>query len=378
MARGAAAKAVAPLPPGHLRVCGDHVLRSADFEEDRAVDTLRRAGGAQALQRFADGLDDSDFARAVALVLRMEAKRLDSGAAASAASCRTGECFDAHAKQEVPLLQTELDRLAALALQSRDARVLTLARSERARRIGRGAGAASCERLTVRAWIERDRDNAAPWLALAAEEPTAREEALFQVARAKTIDTHHGAAWTFLGRVDRKSGPSALAVVGTIEHLGGLASTLSYATILEECKDRGLQDANRRQRCEALARLFTERGRTLMDLAIGARLAERLDWPEVAAIRGEQRALQQVAIEMTAATDAQAAMANCQIGLEPKLAADFARDGELQVLRDRLRASGRDVTQWAARASEADIARDHAFKRERASEEAASAASAAR
>ena len=284
----------------------------------------------------------------------------------------------AQAKHELPLLQSELDRLAALALQSRDARVFALARGECARRLGDWGQAASCERLSIRSWIERDRDNAAPWLALAKEEPAAREEALFQAARAKTLDTYHGAAWIFLDRVDRNAGPSALAVVGMIEHLGASVSMPSYWTITGECTDPGLQDANRRQRCEALARLLTGRGRTMMDLSFGARLAERLGWPEAAEIRGERRALQQIAIESVTATDVQAAMAKCQVGLEPKAAADIARDGELSMLRDRLRASGRDAAQWAARASEADAQRQRAAQREQAAEEAASAASAAR
>ncbi len=335
-------------------VCGQVVSRTALYD-DRVARTLRDAGAAAALAQFAQArLADDDHARAVGLVLRMQADA-NYGEGGSA-SCSSEDCWKqasrAHAERVRPLL-TELAQLAAT---STDARALVLAREQCAVLTHDAAPLPHCQQLTARRWVALERDNAAAWLALAAEEAGSLDEAMYQAANARRWDDYATSARRFVERVDAKGGLRSMVLVQALLSTPGAQPITAQQGVLQHCSENAVAaDANRRLQCEQLADSLRTRSNSLTGLTAAARVAKALGRDEAQTWHDEARLLgfvQQSRTSDDSALDADAR--ECAFGLPRELLLRSAREGEVPALRALLLASELTQAQWHERLAAAD------------------------
>ena len=246
-------------------------------------------------------------------------------------------------------------RLAQLALSTRDARVYALA-VYGCKPLGSvQPGAPACSQLSWAQWAQIEPDNATPWLyeASAADErkdTQARDEALFRASNAKVLRLHDEAPMRLSDpRLLQVNDPvtTALAYVDLIGIWAALPAPLF--AVVQPCGP-GL-DAARRQLCSDLAVVLTERSTTLLAIALGARIGERAGWPRerVAAARERVDAINQLSAETADLSD----FYSCEaIERTNRRLNDFFRYGEVAALERQVQASGRSAAtlakQWQA------------------------------
>ena len=119
-----------------------------------------------------------------------------------------------------------------------------------------------------------------------------------------------------------------------------------YMSVLSFCSANEVSEANRRQVCNDLAELMTDRSDQQVDLSIGIRLAERVGWPEnrLAALRDRRDALMQLSMARLAPTTS--GRCGSFADLNASMVEVF-RLGEVGVGQAELAASGRTVAQLA-------------------------------
>jgi hypothetical protein len=350
-------------------VCGQ-VLPRAALAQDRIVQTLQAAGAAQALTQFAQQLTDDDHARAVGLVLRLQAHAGDGEP--GDAACADDACWKRAAQDQAQRAQPLLTELATLAAGSSDPRVMMLAREQCQLLAVEAAPLPHCQALTARRLVALDRDNAAAWLALAVEEPAALDEAMYQAAIARRWDDQATGARRFIERIDVQGGLRSMALVQALLATPASQSITAPQSLLQHCSAPAVAaDANRRQQCEQLALALRTRANSLMGLSTAALVAKALGRDEAQAWREDARLLahvQQAHLddEQARASDA----AECSFGAPREIVLRSAREGEVPALRALMQASGLTDAQWRERLAAADAA-------EAATRKLASAAQAA-
>jgi hypothetical protein len=335
-----------PLPADQMRVCGQVMPRAA-LAEDQIEKTLREAGAAEALNAFAQQhLTDSDHARAVGLVLRMQADATYSEG--GYAGCKTDDCWKqatrGHAERTAPLL-TELANLAAT---TTDPRVMMLARDECFALTVDAKPAPHCQALTARRLVAIDRDNAVAWLALAAEEPAATDEAMYQASIAQRWDDYAMASRRFIDRVDAKGGLRSMVVLQTLLTVPAVRSIETLQLVNQHCGAKPVSaDANRHQLCDKLAESLHSRSTNLLGRVIAGAVAKNVGRADAEAWRDEARVLMHVQAaqgldEATQTRDAQ----DCTFGMSRELLLRSASEGEVPALRALMQASGQSEAQW--------------------------------
>lgn len=222
----------------------------------------------------------------------------------------------------------------------------------------------TCQLLSARRYVQLDPDNAHPWFVLAAQarrrgDLAEVEEALFRASQAKRYDEHGG---LYAATSQRILPPDRPGWQHQVLQLRGVAlqkgSSLHWSSVeaVKHCRPAGLADANRRQVCEDLARLFVERGRSLDALQHGMSLAKSLGWPQerVTALAREHR----VAMALLAGMEpASGRLLGCEA--QRRHAAWFAAvhdEGERVAAQRLLRESGRSAQAWLSE-DEARLAR---------------------
>ena len=337
-------------------VCGQ-VLPRAALSEDRIAQTLQDVGAAQALAQFAQQqLTDDDHARAVGLVLRMQADA--NYGQADAAVCSDANCWkqqaQAHAQRVAPLL-TEL---ATLGANTTDPRALTLAREQCYLLSNDAMPLPHCRTLTARRLVALDRDNAAAWLALAAEEPAAIDEAMYQAAIARRWDDHTGSARRFIERIDAKGGLRSMVLVQALLTTPSTQPISAQQQVLQHCSAKAVAaDANRRLQCEQLAQGLRTHSHSLSGLATAALLAKALARDDALAWHEEARLLTHVLQSRADDDKARDADAReCTFALPRELLLRSAREGEVPAVRALMQASGLSTAQWRERLAAADAA----------------------
>ena len=335
-----------PLSDDELRVCGQTVPRAA-LAEEQIDKTLQDAGAGAALQAFAQQqLTDSDHARAVGIVLRIQA---DANYRPGAdAGCKTADCWkeqtQAHAGRVAPLL-TEL---ATLAGSSTDPRVMMLARDECAVLTADAAPSPHCQALTARRLVAIDRDNAVAWLALAAEEPAAIDEALHQASQARRWDDYATASRGFIERVDAKGGLRSMVVVQSLLAVPAIRQVEGQQIVIKHCGTTPLAgDANRQQLCEKMARTLHERSTSVTALVTAGTVAKALGSADAKAWAEQGQLLNHVLLAQSLDEAAQTRDAqDCAVSLPRELLLRSAREGEVPALRALMQASGQSDAQW--------------------------------
>jgi hypothetical protein len=335
-----------PLSADEVRVCGQAVPRAA-LAEEQIEKTLQAAGAGAALTAFAQQhLTDSDHARAVGLVLRMQADA--NYREGGYASCKTDDCWKqatrAHAERVAPLL----NELATLAASTTDPRVMMLARDECAVVTADAAPSPHCQGLTARRLAALDRDNAVAWLALAAEEPAAIDEAMHQASLARRWDDYATSARRFIERVDVNGGLRSMVVVQSLLTVPAVRSIEGQQVVMQHCSAKPVAgDANRHQLCEKVAEVLHSRSTSVTGLVVAGSVAKSLGssradaWQEHAALLNHVL-LTQGLNEEAQTRDAQ----DCAFGMPRELLLLSAREGEVPALRALMQASGQSEAQW--------------------------------
>jgi len=329
-----------PVAPPRLRgserveVCGlGWVEAGADGSVDPAVLARMPALNA-ARRRLVDSLASSgdDFERAASLWLKM----VDvTSAGTLAADLR--------------------EQLAQRATTTRDPRTYAIA--FKTCRLTPEVG--SCALLNARRWAQLDSDNGEPWLFLFNEATTRKDreqadEALFRLGEAARVEDRYFAV---AGLLARRAGSTDTGLLAAhelaIESLGGMAAQAMapLQAITVACRGPSLGDANRRQRCDAVASAMAERSDVLVYAAIGAAMGRRLGWPQ--ARTDAVAALSSASNESLLAREPDPLQWSC-----PRAASvldRFARQGvvgEVGFAREWIAASGSTVERYAAKESE--------------------------
>jgi hypothetical protein len=335
-----------PLSADEVRVCGQVMPRAA-LAEDQVEKTLREAGAAAALQSFAQQqLIDSDHARAVGIVLRMQADA--NYREGSEASCKTDDCSKQATRAQAERVAPLLTELANLAAASTDPRVMMLARDECAVLTADAATSPHCQALTARRLVALDRDNAVAWLALAAEEPAAIDEAMYQASLAQRWDDYAMASRRFVERVDAKGGLRSLVVVQSLMAIPAIRSVEGQQLVMRHCSAQPVAgDANRHQLCEKVAESLHSRSTSVTGLVTAGVVAKALGSTNAQAWQEQSRLLNHVLLAQSLDEAAQTRDAqDCTFGMPRDLLLRSANEGEVPALRALIQASGQSEAQW--------------------------------
>ena len=218
-------------------------------------------------------------------------------------ACDTADC----AQRAGPVinpgarLRTDLvarDALASMALTTRSPKVYALAMNACQKHRKEGV----CLQLSPEQWARLDPDNAVPWLHVAADAGDRREaptaaEAFFRVSRAARSDAHWGAmVGLVLAKLPTDS-PILDKVALASEVLAvEAAAPMPLVPASQYCAVAEVRDANRQQVCSAMAEVLVNKGSSLMDVALGASVGQRVGWPaeRLSAVHDERDALMQV------------------------------------------------------------------------------------
>lgn len=185
------------------------------------------------------------------------------------------------------------DRLATLAATSRDA--LVQAYALRACR-GESAASSACQALSPMNWAQLEADNAAAWLAVAADprvEPAVQVEALQQAARASRFDTH-ATALHALVQAAAPAGINDFDRLTMAREIGtARADWLGTEALRVHCSASALADAARAPVCDRVADLLAKRAQSVPDLLQAREIGQRLGWAEerLNALRDEADAM---------------------------------------------------------------------------------------
>ncbi|MEP7140668.1 MAG: hypothetical protein ABI745_13635 [Caldimonas sp.] len=316
-----------------VEVCG---LGLVEAGPDRTVDPAmlaRMPAVAAARRRLVDSLASSgdEFARAASLWLRM----IDPSGVTLAADFR--------------------EQLAQAAMTTRDPRVYALA-FKTCRAAPEGGG---CVLLSARRWAQLDIDNGEPWLfvaneAMARKDREQADEALFRLgAAARVEDRYFAVAGLLAGRAGEKDTGLLAAHELALESLGGMAAqaTPPLQSVLTACRGPSLVDANRRQRCDAVASALAERSDTLLYASIGAAMGRRLGWSP--ARTDAIASLSSASTQSLFTREADPLQWSC--ARVARMLERFARQGavgEVRFAREWIEASGSTVEAYAAREAE--------------------------
>jgi hypothetical protein len=235
----------------------------------------------------------------------------------------------------------------------------------------------ACKKLSAKGWTKLDPGNASAWLeaasaAHAAHDIATENAAYAEAAKARKIDGYN---WSLLSYSEADM-PSNLSPLErwevAIQMIGIEAAMVSPAIASKHCTDANVRGEVTREQCGQLAELLVTKGGSLLDLAIGTSIGERVGWPaaRVAALKEEKDALLEDTNQIDELRSDTAwtcdAMSRREFRLHESL-----RLGELNAARESLDRSGYTRAELAQRYREAlekmyRAAREEAFATEKA------------
>jgi len=315
-ADAAATPAELPLPPGHVRVCGLGSVPAAQDDEPGGLAGIaadaRVITHARLRKLFAS--HPGEQVRAAGLVLELAVSRNDAAAAARARLGRCEPADKACAARLQAAAATAADaagvapirRLSRMAMSTADPFVYAAA-LQACSQGNPGDTADHCGMLNLYRWIQLDSGNAAPWMALGSAaqangDTAALNDAMYHVATSRRVDSYWGTLPHVLMQA-LPSGESDLARTLLTVDAWNAQNVLAlpvYKVVAQHCDADQLHDANRRQVCDGIAHVLTERGRSIVDLDMGVALARKVGWPaaRTEALQAERDALASMAPQL--------------------------------------------------------------------------------
>jgi hypothetical protein len=187
--------------------------------------------------------------------------------------------------RDVPQMTREdaQNELVQLAVGTVDPAVYALAYSKCNSGFDGQSPTAACGLLSPQGWAQRDPDNAAPWLAVAARaqqesNPAAEADAFAHIAKAQKYDPYD----SLLAFAELESPADATSLERRVveNDMIGIEATIPapIRPTFGRCAVEAMRDPAVHQQCAALAELFASTGKTLMDLAFATSLGSRLGW----------------------------------------------------------------------------------------------------
>ncbi len=304
-----------PLPPGHVRVCG---LGPVPASQDEPGGLAGIAADARVIThsrlRKIFAAHPSERVRAAALVLDLVVARTDAAAAARA---RQGTCEAAdkacEARREAAVHAAAdavgaapIRRLSRMATTTADPFVYAAA-LQACTQGNPGDTADHCGMLNLYRWVQLDNGNAAPWMALGSAaqahgDTGALNDAMHQVATSHRVDSYWGTLPHVLMQALPPGEPDLSRTILTVDawNAQNVLALPVYKVVAQHCDDDQLHDANRRQVCDGIAHVLTERGRSTVDLDLGVALAHKVGWPATRtdALQAEREALASMAPQL--------------------------------------------------------------------------------
>ena len=320
------------------------------------------AAGRRARERLLGTLEASaeDRLRVLGLVLQRDA---DVAAAALPMGLLRESCGrDAACVRRAAESLAEASRVAAgptteaiarLASASRDALAYGLAVD--ACTSNMAAVAPSCRLISPEQWARLDPDSAVPWLHVAAaaagrRDPAALADALHRAAHARSNRVHGAPVHDLLDAslpVDITPSERVQAQAMVASAVASASTLPDYSPAIDFCSRAAVRDSNRAQSCAALTTQLTDNAGTLLDLAVGIRLAEQIGWPDerLEDLRRRHDAYSRVQVEAMAETEPR----NCaELGAAAEQGVRLARLGEIGALREAVELSGKTIEQLAS------------------------------
>jgi hypothetical protein len=311
----AQAPAELPLPPGHVRVCG---LGSVPAAQDEPGGLAGIAADARVITharlRKIFASHPSEQVRAAGLVLELAVAR---DGAAVAARARQGRCEPAdkacEARQQAAASAAAdaagvapIRRLSRMAMSTADPFVYAAA-LQACTQGNPGDTADHCGMLNLYRWVQLDSGNAAPWMALGSAaqangDTGALNDAMYHVATSKRVDSYWGTLPHVLMEALPEGESDLARTILTVDawNAQNVLALPVYKVVAQHCGEDQLHDANRRQVCDGIAHVLTERGRSTVDLDMGVALAQKVGWPAARtdALQAERDALASMAPQL--------------------------------------------------------------------------------
>lgn len=324
------------------------------------------------VRRLLDALAASGDVRTRAAGLYIQAHRsvlqeLQTGSCPDKAMC------EALAARSVGY-EDSLDRLARIASVSGDALVYGWAVQTCARATGEHP---ACGSISGEQWARLDADNGAVWLAVAEAagrrgDRQAVDAAMHRLATSRRFDERFAA---IADLVQSEPGVETLAGFSLVAEATGYEAAFGMPALHvagRYCADSALADANRRETCQRIARVFMAESRTTLVHGFGVALGRRSGLSSVELAPQEQlrAAYREVPPRVGAGWMSDQPFGCAAIREDLAHLRLVARAGERAAMEAQIAASGRTVAELAAEA---------AVKRARiADEQAASSASGPR
>jgi hypothetical protein len=253
-----------------------------------------------------------------------------------------------------PPSEEAVNSLVKIALESKDPAVYTLALQECIPLAGAGPGGA-CEQINLEKWASMDRDNAAPWLALAhkahdAGDTTAEYSAYAQASKAKVLNSYSRSLVTYAEpALPADTRPlDRYNLMNRLVGIEGMSPLSQFSTVSRYCSVEAASDPTIRSQCNALAELLTTKASMLLERLIGTSIGTRMGWPEErqSALRERLDALRQLNLE-GGPTGAES-MWSCDVVTRTNaFMSEWARLGEIGADEERLERSGKTVAELA-------------------------------
>lgn len=334
-----------------VELCGYGQIRPVRSIDDYPPEVVKAAD-----QAFSDiGTDlrarTLPRAQAVGLYLQMVQAVREAGKQfeRSERTCEDAACIQRQTRAAAQAAAPAAQSLARLAASGQDPTIYALAIY--GCRLNKDD---ACAQLSKSRWAQLAPDNAVPWLWLAAEASAKQDEAamfsaLQRAAHAKTSDYEWGAI------LDAAEHPRALELAPAVRVV--LLSTLigiysafpapDYFKLIEECAKNQPAAPARRQLCDDLATMMTERSASMLELGVGTKIGEWIGWPtdRLQRLRDEKDAIQLLAAGDWQPED----LYSCRfVEFAEARVREFATLGELRAGRQRIAAGGRPASALAA------------------------------
>lgn len=283
----ASTRTASPAPPTatEVRVCGLGSVPVGTDGPDMAARRLRAERTRPVMARWIEALQASAEPRGKAAALVLAPVLAAPPVAVARTACGAdADCIPPPSLAGVVAWASQRERLAELALSSRDPGVLGIAMQACATGSPPVEGSA-CLRLEPEDGIAADPAHAEPWLRLADKQQERADVELADEAFRRALSLPFGrlAEQSLLGAVQATQ-PADAGVQEKLQMGEALAALRSGwrepggASVSASCSAAQLKLPGRRELCQQLAEHLVLRGATLQDVASGRALGRRLGW----------------------------------------------------------------------------------------------------
>jgi hypothetical protein len=144
------------------------------------------------------------------------------------------------------------------------------------------APASECNGLSSRDWAKLEPDNAAAWLTLWADEPTADAEVMAALRAGVRHQTHEQSLTAAMLAAVPPDVPGYVRGLLAVEVMGiqaAMGDRTGADLLFRRCRAPLLPDSPQRSQCDLVAQLLVERGDSFRARSLGLSLATKLAWP---------------------------------------------------------------------------------------------------